>query len=41
MLETALECDASSYGIRAVLNQKHADEWHPVQFASRTLNSDE
>ena len=41
MLETTLESDASAYSIGAVLMQKHADVWHPVQFASRTLNSAE
>ena len=40
-LETDLECDASTYGIGSVLIQKHADAWHLVQFASRTLNSAE
>lgn len=37
-LQTALETDSSSYGIGAVILQKHADGWHPVQFASRTLS---
>lgn len=37
-LESALETDASSGGIGAVLMQLHSDGWYPVQFASRTLN---
>ena len=41
MLETALECDSSAYNNGAVLIQKHAHSWHPVQFASLTLNSGE
>ena len=40
-LETSIETDASSYGIAAVLMQKHIDGWHPVQFASRTLHASE
>ena len=40
-LETAIETDASSYGIGAALLQKHPEGWFPVQFASRTLNSAE
>lgn len=35
-LESAIETDASSCGIGAVLMQKHPDGWFPVQFASRT-----
>ena len=40
-LNTAIETDASAYGIGAVLLQQHSDGWHPVQFSSRTLNSAE
>ena len=40
-LETAIETDASPYGIGAVLLQKHNNHWLPVQFASRTLNTSE
>ena len=40
-LDTALEADASCYGLGAVLLQKHGNEWLPVQFASRTLNASE
>ena len=40
-LETAIETDASSVGIGAVLMQKHQNYWFPVQFASRTLNDAE
>ena len=39
--ETAIETDASSCGIGAVLMHQHGDAWYPVQFASRTLNSAE
>ena len=40
-LPTAVETDASAYGIGAVLLQKLGDQWLPVQFISRTLNSAE
>lgn len=40
-LPTALETDSSSYGIGSVLLQLHNNQWCPVQFASRTLNSAE
>ena len=39
--EIKLECDASSTGIGAALFQKFNNEWHPIQFASRTLNKSE
>ena len=40
---TLLETDSSGYGVSAVLFQRENDsvEWHPVEFASRTLNSAE
>ena len=38
-LTTAIETDASCYGIGVALMQLHADgKWYPVQFASRSLN---
>lgn len=40
-LETALETDASSYGLGVAVLQRHADGWYPVQFASRTLSDAE
>ncbi|KAL8424433.1 hypothetical protein Efla_001035 [Eimeria flavescens] len=36
-LPTRIKCDASSFGIGAVLEQQHTDGWHPTQFLSRTL----
>ena len=40
-LETALETDASAYGLGAVLMQKYPEGWLPIQFASRTLSDAE
>ena len=40
-LDTALETDASSCGLGAVLMQRHDNVWYPVQFASRMLNKAE
>ena len=35
--ETIVSVDASSFGIGAVLLQKHKEGWKPVAFCSRTL----
>ena len=35
---TKVSVDASSYGVRAVLLQKHTDRWRPVAFASRSMS---
>ena len=41
-LETIMSADASSYGLGAVLKQKHADGgWKPVAFISRALTDTE
>ena len=40
---TMVECDASNYGVAAVLFQLEncSQPWHPVQYASRSLNNAE
>ena len=41
MLKTRLRSDASNEGLGAMLEQEHGDQWHPVAYASRSLNSSE
>ena len=36
-LEKKISADASVYGLRSVLLQKHGSDWKPVAFASRAL----
>ena len=36
-----ISCDASQSGLGAILEQKHGEEWHPVAYASRSLNTAE
>ena len=36
-----VSADASSYGLGAVLVQKHEDQWKPVAYASRAMNETE
>ena len=38
---TKISADASSYGLGAVLMQKHASEWRPVAFTSRSMSETE
>ncbi|KAL8438030.1 hypothetical protein Efla_003570 [Eimeria flavescens] len=40
-LPTRITCDASSFGIGAVLEQQHPDGRHPTQFIGRTLSKPE
>ena len=40
-LPTRITCDASLFGIVAVLEQQHADGWHPVHYLSRTFSKSE
>ena len=40
-LPTRITCDASLFGIGAVLEQQHSDGWHPVHFLSRTFSKSE
>ena len=37
-LRTRITCDASLFGIGAVLDQQHKDGWHPVHYLSRTFS---
>ena len=34
-----LMCDASDFAVRAVLGQKDGNHFHPIYFASKTLNA--
>lgn len=40
-LATRITCDASAFGIGAILEQQHPDGWHPVHFLSRTFSKAE
>ena len=40
-LDIKIFSDASRAGLGAVIEQKHDDDWHPVVFASRSLQSSE
>ena len=40
-LPTRITCDASAFGVGAVLEQQHSEEWHPVHFLSRTFSKSE
>lgn len=36
-----VSADASSYGLGAVLRQKHGQAWKPVAYASRSMSETE
>jgi hypothetical protein len=40
-LLTQIETESSGYAAGAVLNQEHADGWHPVALLSRTMTGSE
>ena len=41
LLPIKVSCDASKRGLGAVLEQKEIERWHPIAYASRTLNKSE
>ena len=36
---TRVQCDASKEGLGACLEQKYKNEWHPIAYTSRFLNT--
>ena len=41
LLPIKVSCDTSEKGLEAVLEQKENERWHPIAYASRTLNKSE
>ena len=40
-LPTKITCNSSKFGIGAILEQKHENNWHPIAFKSRSCSSAE
>ena len=41
LLPIKVSCDTSEKGQAALLEQKENERWHPIAYASRTLNKSE